>query len=154
MSDPIDDMLLAFSASLPENTVEKFNETIDDDSLSDLSKLDHCNEDSIVSLIDWFKGDNDSIRIILESCEKNNTSRDFKNLLIRIAFTSAILHESVISMLIKHCSDWKQIVTKSSDGICPITFLFARKRTELINMLLDNGLSKDDLMGTHEGGNE
>ncbi|MBO1897628.1 hypothetical protein HNW13_017975 [Shewanella sp. BF02_Schw] len=151
MSESIDAMLLAFSASLPENADEKFNEAIDDYSLSDLTKLDECDEDSIVSLIGWFNGDNDSIRLILESCQQNNTLKNYQNLLVRIAFSSAILHESVILMLIKYCPDWKIIVTKSSKGFCPITFLFARNRNELINLLLEHGLSKSDLIGTSEG---
>ncbi|GGB66444.1 hypothetical protein GCM10011607_28830 [Shewanella inventionis] len=148
MDESIDAMLLAFSKSLPVNDNDLYNEALDDSfQLSNFDNIDSCNETEVLSLLDWFKNDPLSIKIILESCEENYEQTQLELLLERLCYTELILNELVVNMVIKHHSKWKTLVTTNLNGICPVTLLYLKKQYSLIDILLSAGLTKRDLMG-------
>jgi len=148
MDKSIDEMLLEYSLSLPSDDEEKFNDFLDDSlNVNALNNIDKCDDGSVLSLIDWFNGDNDSIKIILETYEQNHSKTQIVGLLKRVAYSKSIANESVVNMLIKHLTDWKATVAGSQNGFCPITFLYAKGHKDLIQIMLSNGLSKADLIG-------
>ncbi|QIR16557.1 hypothetical protein [Shewanella aestuarii] len=148
MEDTIEAMLFALSEKLPNDErgsdCEEFDGALE---LCEFGSLQECDETEIVNLLDWFQHDDGTIKEILAWCESHYSADALVQLLARLCYTKLVLNEQVVNLVIKHHPSWRKVVTDNQNGICPVTLLYLKKKQHLVDLLLENGLSKDDLMG-------